>query len=95
MKGYRVEGDRIIFELEGHEEADEVYVVGNFLGWELKEEWKMESSDGGWMLEVDKGELGEGFKEFTFVVDGEWLDADQGAENVNHCPGYGYRYTIE
>ncbi len=97
MKGYQKKGDRIIFILEDHSDAEEVYVVGNFMGWESEEEdWKMTYDEDGskWKLEVGEEKLKESFNEFTFIVDGEWLDADRDAENVIHCSGYGYRYTI-
>jgi hypothetical protein len=34
------------------------------------------------------------FYEFTFSVDGELIDANKEAPNLNYCPGYGYRYLL-
>ncbi len=97
MKGYEEKEDKIVFILEDNSKAEEVYVVGNFMGWEAeKEGWKMsyDEKEEEWRLEKGKKNLNERFNEFTFIVDGEWLDADEDAENVIHCAGYGYRYTI-
>ncbi len=94
-KGYEMKDDTVVFILEDHRGADDVFVVGNFMGWEAgKEDWRMEWMDGRWELEVERKRLSGEFDEFTFVVDGEWLDADKEAENVNYCAGHGYRYVI-
>ena len=89
-----------MFYLENNEDADEVYVVGNFMGWKGNDDnWRMEFDEEsrGWFLKKKKEEIIEethDLYEFTFIVDGEWIDADKDLENVIHCPGYGYRYTI-
>ncbi|MFW6376087.1 MAG: glycogen-binding domain-containing protein [Thermoplasmatota archaeon] len=99
-KGYEVKEDKILF-IHDNDDADEVYVVGNFMGWKEKDdEWKMDYNSGRsrWELLVDIETIRKsnvGFYEFTFIVDGEWIDADKDSDNVIHCPGYGYRYKID
>lgn len=96
-KGYKRREDKIVFILEDHQKAEEVFVVGNFMGWEPeKEEWRMDYDveSKRWKLKVEKEKLDGDFLEFTFIVDGIWLDADKEADNVNYCQGHGYRYTI-
>lgn len=79
----------------------EVRVFGNFMGWsENDPEWKMHYNpeNARWELEVSiskiKGGNTDDFYEFTFIVDGDWIDADKNAPNLNFCPGYGYRYLL-
>ena len=54
----------------------EVYVVGDFCGWNVDEEYRMKSCDEGFKVVVP---LQEGFYKYKFLVNGEWL-ADE------HCP---------
>jgi len=100
-KGYEESEDKIIFVHDDDNDADKVYVVGNFMDWTSEdEEWEMEfnKDKNRWELFIDKkiiSGLEVVFYEFTFIVDGEWLDADRESDNVIHCPGYGYRYVIK
>jgi hypothetical protein len=98
--GYLVKQNRIKFIYSGRAKK-EVHVFGNFMGWsENDPEWKMHynpESDN-WELEVLISQIKRGnnsdFYEFTFIVDGDWMDADKNAPNLNFCPGYGYRYLL-
>lgn len=100
-RGYEKREDKILFLHHDDKSADDVYVVGNFMGWKAEDDnWKMDFNPekDRWELFVDietikKSDIG--FYEFTFIVDGEWLDADKESDNVIHCPGYGYRYNID
>ena len=99
--GYSVKGDKVKFIYKGLAEKD-VRVVGNFMGWSENDPiWKMEynSDNYNWELEMPISQIKSGitgdFYEFTFLVDGEWIDADKTASNLNFCPGYGYRYLLK
>jgi hypothetical protein len=98
--GYSIKHNKIKFIYSGREKK-EVYVFGNFMGWsENDPKWKMhynpESEN--WELEVLVSQIKHGnnsnFYEFTFIVDGDWIDADKNAPNLNFCHGYGYRYLL-
>ncbi len=98
--GYTIKQNKVKFVYSGPAEKD-VRVFGNFMGWsENDSEWKMhynpESEN--WELEVliskIKSEDTGNFYEFTFIVDGNWIDANKNAPNINFCPGYGYRYLL-
>jgi hypothetical protein len=98
--GYFIKKNKVKFVYSGQAKK-EVRVFGNFMGWsENDPEWIMHynSERGIWELEVliDKIKSGNNsdFYEFTFIVDGDWLDADKNAPNLNFCPGYGYRYLL-
>ena len=64
-------------------------------------DWKMQYNpqNYNWELEVSINQIKSGiignFYEFTFLVDGEWIDAVKTAPNLNFCPGYGYRYLVK
>ena len=100
-KGYEESEDKVIFIHDDDKDADKVYVVGNFMGWKSEDdEWEMDymKDKDRWELAVDKTIISDskvGFYEFTFIVDGGWLDADKESDNVIYCTGYGYRYKIE
>jgi 1,4-alpha-glucan branching enzyme len=98
--GYRIKHDKVKFVYFGSAKT-EVRIFGNFMGWsENDPEWKMHYNpeSGNWELEVliskIKGGITGDFYEFTFIVDGDWIDADKNAPNLNFCPGYGYRYLL-
>ena len=99
--GYYIKENSVMFVYVGSVKK-EVHVFGNFMGWsENDPEWKMhynhENDD--WELEVSTSKIKSGnttdFYEFTFIVDGNWIDADKNAPNLNFCPGYGYRYLLD
>ncbi len=98
--GYSIYNKKVKFVYSGSARSD-VQVFGNFMGWaEDDPEWKMHynSKSNNWELEVLISKIKSGsaddFYEFTFIVDGDWIDADKNAPNLNFCPGYGYRYLL-
>jgi len=98
--GYIIKPDKVKFVYSGSAQ-EEVRIFGNFMGWSEDDlEWKMHynSESGKWEFEVliskIKGGITSDFYEFTFIVDGNWIDADKNAPNLNFCPGYGYRYLL-
>jgi hypothetical protein len=98
--GYIIKQDKVKFVYSGSAQ-EEVRIFGNFMGWSEDDlEWKMHynSESGKWELEVLISKIKDGitsdFYEFTFIVDGNWIDADKNAPNLNFCPGYGYRYLL-
>ena len=99
--GYTIKQDKVKFIYSGPAKED-VHVFGNFMGWsENDPEWEMHYNpgSGNWELEVPMSKIKNGitvdFYEFTFIVDGDWIDADKNAPNLNFCPGYGYRYLLK
>ena len=97
--GYHVEDQHITFTYYTSSSGHNVYVCGNFMNWVRNApDWKMTwHEDGFFHLKKPVTELrasGRSFYEFTFLVDGELVDADRGAEHIIHCPGHGYRYVI-
>jgi|GEM_PF-2241406 len=101
-EGYTLEGNVIKFIYKSDEKDMEVYVFGNFMGWiEEDADWRMSYNTTGKQYELTKeleeikSNLEYGFYEFTFIVHGNWLDANKDAVNINYCPGYGYRYVIK
>jgi 1,4-alpha-glucan branching enzyme len=61
-------GDTFSFELSGFKAAREVYVSGDFNGWQQKE-LAMEKTAEGWRLPYV---LGQGNYQYRFLVDGNW-----------------------
>jgi 1,4-alpha-glucan branching enzyme len=61
-------GDTFYFELNGHQQAQEVFVTGNFNDWNERE-LAMEKTEEGWRLAYV---LGPGNYEYKFIVDGQW-----------------------
>ncbi|MEM1001312.1 MAG: glycogen-binding domain-containing protein, partial [Bacteroidota bacterium] len=57
------------FKLWGHEDAEEVFLSGDFNDWS-PETLQMEKRDGYWLSKV---ELSGGKHHYKFVVDGEWM----------------------
>lgn len=72
------------FELDGYDDADEVYVTGSFADWDAKAYEMTLDADGVWRTEVA---LPDGKHLYKYVVDGEWM-ADPGNED-NEDDGYG------
>jgi hypothetical protein len=99
-RGYFIKEDNVKFVFNGYAK-NEVRLVGNFNGWsENESKWKMNHNPkkDNWELEIPitmiKSMIKGDFYEFTFFVDGEFIDADKDAPNLNYCPGYGYRYLL-
>jgi hypothetical protein len=62
---------RVVFELPAHLWADQVFVVGDFNGWDLCATPLHQLRDGRWRAVVD---LPSGYRcEFRYLVDGRWL----------------------
>ncbi len=97
--GYYLENGNLVFIYTG-QVNESIYVSGNFNNWTKKDEqWKMkfDKESGAWKLQVPGSkvkDMGKGFYEFTFRVDGKLMDADKKHESTIHCAGHGYRYVI-
>jgi hypothetical protein len=62
---------RVVFELPAHLWADQVFVVGDFNGWDICATPLQQARDGRWRAVVD---LPAGCRcEFRYLVDGRWL----------------------
>ena len=72
-----VEGDYVVFQLEGYQDAKAVYLAGSFNGWKATTT-KMEKKDGKWVVKL---KLGPGTYQYKFVVNGkDWItDPDASA----------------
>ena len=98
--GYYFEGEHVVFIYPSNNADSEIFVSGNFNDWTKTDvNWKMKFNANAsvFELKVPKERIqkkGQSFYEFSFVLDGHRLDADKTSENVIHCLGYGYRYTI-
>ncbi len=64
--------------------ADEVYLAGNFNGWEPAARPLKEGRDGVWKTTLT---LPPGVYEYRFVVDGEWLDDPRCSEKAPNSMG--------
>lgn len=62
-------GDTLLFRLDGHQEAKEVMLAGEFNGWTPGELY-MEKRNNGWELPYV---LAAGNYEYKFIVDGRWI----------------------
>ena len=69
-----VEKEFVVFELEGYQDAETVYLAGSFNGWKPTAT-KMEMEDGKWIVKL---KLDPGIYQYKFVVNGkEWIaDSD-------------------
>lgn len=81
VNSYLALGDTIHFTLQGYEQADRVFVSGDFNGWNPGE-LQMNKTDGGWELPYT---LAAGNYLYKFIVDGRWLPAP----NNPHTQGSG------
>jgi hypothetical protein len=52
-------------------EAKEVYLAGDFNGWQLNADSRMEVKSGNWVKYLN---LNPGFYRYRFVIDGEWIE---------------------
>lgn len=62
-------GQPYSFALKGFKQAREVFVAGNFNGWN-PQKLKMKPTESGWVLPYV---LAEGNYQYKFIVDGEWI----------------------
>jgi 1,4-alpha-glucan branching enzyme len=70
---------RITFRLHAPE-ASQVFLVGDFNGWNTEAHPLHKDGDGQWVTELS---LAAGTFEYKFLADGRWLtDPD----NLRHCP---------
>ena len=74
------EGGNAVFNLKGHQEANEVILAGSFNGWN-EHELKMIKVQDGWQLNA---ELPAGRYEYKFIVDGEWMHDPENPEKVKN-----------
>ncbi|MEO1051950.1 MAG: hypothetical protein AAFX87_15065 [Bacteroidota bacterium] len=100
-EGYVLDKGSIQFVYASEQAGLEVYVCGNFMGWKKADpNWRTRYDEKAgkytlWKSVSDVKEQGRSFYEFTFVVNGEMIDANKKASNALHCVGHGYRYVIQ
>lgn len=75
------------FFLKGFQDANEVYLSGNFCQWSTLR-YPMIKSEGGWVVEVD---LDPGVWGYKFVVDGMWHLDPQNEASYFDAMGYSWR----
>ena len=62
--------NQVVFSVDAPE-AKDVYVAGDFNGWKLDSDSKMEQDNGVWKKRVN---LGNGRYHYRFVIDGKWTE---------------------
>jgi chromosome partitioning protein len=67
------------FSLDGHNEAQKVYVSGDFNGWQLAEECTLAKSANGWRGRVP---LEQGTYNYKFVIDNSWVSDPRNPNNA-------------
>jgi len=75
-------GDTMFFELDGFEQANEVFVAGSFNQWNPTE-LKLSKTNGRWKIPYV---LGPGIYTYKFVVDGKWFIDPRAALFVGEPP---------
>ena len=74
----------VVFALDGHATADEVFLAGEFNEWSAESTPLAKGADGVWRVEVS---LSEGDHAYKFVVDGEWIVDPANPDTIDD--GYG------
>lgn len=100
QQGYVLNQKDITFIYPSNDPNLTVFVSGNFTGWSKTDpRWqaRYDANSRTYRLtkRIDSVKNDRmSFYEFSYVVDGDRLDADPKAPNSIHCAGHGYRYVI-
>jgi 1,4-alpha-glucan branching enzyme len=74
-------GDTVYFELKAFPQAREVFVSGDFNGWQERE-LRMKKTSYGWRLGYV---LGAGNYHYKFIVDGQWITDPKNPHKAQHA----------